>query len=195
MEPPEPSSEEPAIETIEKQTEADSPVPSPAPIPLSDLQIVLERLGDVQQVLKQLTDQIGLTAERIEPLSRQVRQLGNKVDDLEESISHPRIRDLLNGLLLLHDLTRLSDPSDPQSYIVLSSQIDQILLNNGVYAIPVGERFDPVLHKAVEVVSCTAPADDGKIVKLYRPGFRTQQTVLRYAEVIVYSYRPPASDE
>jgi len=198
METLEPSSEEPTVETIETQAEAievDHPVSAPGPAQRPDLQIVIERLEHMQQALKQLADQIGLTAERVEPLARQVRQLGNKVDDLEESISHPRIRDLLNGLILLHDLTEQAEPVDRQNQKTLHDQIEQILRNNGVFMMPESERFDPGLHKAIEVIPCDVPENDGKIFRIYRSGFRTQQTILRYAEVILYSYRPPSGGE
>lgn len=196
METLEPSSEESSVEAIEqpaKVAEVDSPVPATAQP--SDLQIVMGRLEHIEQALRQLTDQVGLTAERVEPLSRQVRQLGNKVDSLEESVSHPRIRDLLNGLILLHDLTDQQELDNLQTYEILRDQIEQILRINGVLMIPEREQFDPALHKAIEVVPCDTPEDNGKIIRVYRQGFRTQQTILRYAEVIVYSHHSPSHGE
>src|SRR4051812_41698844 len=61
---------------------------------------ITERLNRLEQVVEQLAANVGALVERADLLPRQVRQLGNKVDEITESISQPRIRDLLGSLLL-----------------------------------------------------------------------------------------------
>src|SRR5205823_4079609 len=75
-----------------------------------------------------------------------------------------------------------------RNYEVLSTQLAQILAVNGLSPIPADGPFDPAVHRAIERV----PVDDAlranQIVELVRPGFRTEQAVLRYAEVRVGYY-------
>jgi len=115
----------------------------------------------------------GIATEFAELMSRpsaaQVRQLRERVDNITESITPPRIRDLLHSVLLLYDLVEsMAVTAEPgsvyaQNYQVLRDQILQLLRINGISPIPETQRFDPHLHKALETVACTEPEEDGLI--------------------------------
>lgn len=162
----------------------------------------LEAPADMSALaMSELNAQVAQLHERLELLPRQIRQLAAKVEDVTESISHPRVRDLLNSLLLLHDLIEQMNRSaeagsdSSRNYQVLRDQVAQVLRVNGIHAIAESERFDPALHKAVEVVACSAPHEDGEVACCYRTGFRTERNVLRYAEVVVKRYAADATHE
>jgi molecular chaperone GrpE (heat shock protein) len=151
------------------------------------------RLECLEQAVKGLSDEIKEFNNRLGLIPQQVRQLGIKVDDITESIAHPRTRDMLNRLVQLYDLvTQMGqgerETGNPGDFRVLGDQVMQILEVNGIYPIPMGERFDPNLHKAMERVDCQTPEEDGEIARLYRVGFRTDRAILRYAEVLVKKY-------
>jgi molecular chaperone GrpE (heat shock protein) len=154
------------------------------------------RLDCWEQSLAQLREEVRHLGERLDLVPRQVRQLGSKVDDLTESVSQPRVRDLLGSLLLLYDLleqmTPPGDGDEARNYCVPRDQVAQTLRLNGVYPIAESGRFDPHIHKAVETVGCLVAEEDGEIAAVYRSGFRTDRTVLRYAEVVVKRCQPPA---
>ena len=162
---------------------------------LAALQPILVRLEQLEQTVVQLTATIVQLRERADLLPRQVRQLGNKVDDMTESVSEPRIRDLLGSFLLLYDLVEQMllnselDEASVKDYQVLRDQITQALQVNGVFPMTEAQRFDPNIHKAVETTPCLTPEEDGEISRVYRSGFRTDQRILRFTEVIVKSYQ------
>jgi molecular chaperone GrpE (heat shock protein) len=166
------------------------------------LQPVLHRLEalDLQlATLRQMAEQLARQQEFIPP---QLRQLGHKVDDVATAIGDTRIRDLLKSFLLLHDLAgqlAQADAADQDhavhqhNYAVMRNQILQVLQLNGIEPIAVDGAFDPTLHKAVKVEPTTNPAEDGRIVTVFRQGFRSPRMILRYAEVAVRRYEEPAA--
>lgn len=167
----------------------------PVEVALPALQPILVRLESLEKEVSGLAADMNELIERAELLPRQVRQLGSKVDDITESISQPRIRDLLGSFLLLYDLvdqmgrTADSDEASLQNYQVLRDQIAQALRVNGIYPISDAQRFDPAIHKPVDTIDCETPDEDGEIAQVYRTGFRTDRAILRYAEVVVKRYQ------
>ncbi len=159
------------------------------------LQPVMIHLEHIEQSMAQVKADIEHLSQRIDLIPRQVRQLGTRVDDITESVSQPRIRDLLWSLLQLYDLVeqmgmaQANNATDIQNYQVLGDQIAQVLQVNGVYPINRTLRFDPSIHKAVETTACHAPDEDGEIMRIYRTGFRTDRAIVRYAEVVVKQYQ------
>ena len=165
------------------------------------LQPLVERLTHLEQALDRLSAETANLGERTGMIPPQIRQLRERVDNITESISQPRIRDLLNGLLLLYDLAEsLANTTEPGSvhvrnYQVLCDQILQILRINGVNPIAEVQRFDPYQHKAIETIPCPSPEEDDLIAHCHRTGFRTDHGVLRYAEVSVKRYQSPNVEE
>jgi molecular chaperone GrpE len=162
----------------------------PAEVSLTDVQSLVGRMESLEKTVGDLAVEIKQLNQRVDLIPPQVRQLGTKVDDMTESISHPRTRDLLGRFLQLHDLVEQmglaeTDTASAGNYQVLRDQILQTLELNGISQISDNKRFDPNLHKAVETMSCQNPDEDGEIVRIYRPGFRTERAVLRYTEVVV----------
>lgn len=161
-----------------------------AEVSLTDVQSLVGRMESLEKTVGDLAVEIKQLSQRVDLIPPQVRQLGTKVDDMTESISHPRTRDLLGRFLQLHDLVEqmglvAPDTASAGNFQVLRDQILQTLELNGISRISGSKRFDPNIHKAVETVSCQNPDEDGEIVRIYRVGFRTDRAVLRYAEVVV----------
>jgi len=200
----EPGTDKPVEEAVPK---ADEPVIEMDAVPeetatardsiLSALQPMQARLETLEQMVIQVSREVGDLRERVTLIPRQVRQLGSKVDDITESISQPRIRDLLNSLLLLYDLVEQMGrtAAEAHNYEVLGDQIAQVLEVNGLHPITESQDFDPTLHRAIETVACETPEENGEIVSVYRSGFRTNRATLRYAEVVVKRYQEPKNKE
>ncbi len=151
------------------------------------------RLECLEQAVKELSDDVKEFNRCLALIPQQVRQLGVKVDDITQSIVHPRTRDMLSRLTQLYDLVAQMAQGRKETgghgdFQVIREQIKQILEVNGVYSISMGDRFDPNLHKAVETEDCQTPGEDGEIARLHRVGFRTDRAILRYAEVSVKKY-------
>jgi molecular chaperone GrpE len=158
------------------------------------------RLGALEQIAEQVSRQQ-------EFLPPQLRQLGHKVDDAATAITDVRIRDLLHSLVLLHDLvdqmrqaaTRSEDHVEHQhNYEVLLRQILQMLQLNGVEPIATDGPFDATMHRGIKAVPTTDPAEAGRIVDVFRKGFRAPRMILRYAEVAVTRHEEqaaPSTDE
>lgn len=157
-----------------------------------------KRLGAVEVAVGDLGKQIAL-------VPPQVRMLAGKVEGVATSISEPRCRALLLDLLMLHDLARQmagqvpstsggNDAEYRRHSEVLVRQIRQVLEANGLSEIGTDGPFDPSVHRAVHSVPCSDPAASGRVLQVLRPGFRTERAVLRYADVAVGSYVPPAPE-
>jgi molecular chaperone GrpE (heat shock protein) len=166
------------------------------------LQPVMQRLETLDHQLATLRQLVEQLARQQEFLPPQLRQLGHKVDDVATSIGDTRIRDLLKSFLLLHDLVgQMAQTTAPdqehtmhrRNYEVLLNQILQVLQLNGIESIAVNGVFDPTLHRAVKIEAAANPAEDGRIVTVFRQGFRSPRMILRYAEVAVMRYAEPAS--
>ncbi len=148
---------------------------------------------------------VDATAKQVSFLPPQMRMLGGKIDGLATAISEPRYRAALLGLLGVYDLAdqilrALPADDDGQTgaanhrrnYEVLLAQLRQILEANGLTEIPTSGGFDPELHRALKLVPVANPAQSDQVLEVVRRGFRTEQSVLRYAEVLVGQYSPPA---
>ncbi|MFO1432361.1 MAG: nucleotide exchange factor GrpE [Candidatus Competibacteraceae bacterium] len=192
------------VEQADTEMIAPPPVPDETQVTAAEaplLQPLLERLERLEQAITRLSQDIGQLNERTGLIPPQVRQVRERVDNITESITQPRIRDLLHSLLLLYDLVEpLAATTEPDSvhtwnYRVLRDQLLQLLRLNGISRIPETPRFDPYLHKALETVACTEPEEDGLIARCYRTGFRTEQAVLRYTDVAVKRYQAPVVGE
>lgn len=159
------------------------------------LQPVLERLNQLDKKVTELALNMQQLIQHANLLPQQVRQLGTRINDITESISQPRIRDLLNSYLMLFDLieqmirTSEAGSESQKSYNVMRDQISQVLSLNGIFSIAENKKFDPILHKAIKTVKCETEAEDGEIVEVCRIGFRTERAILRYSEVVVKQYR------
>jgi molecular chaperone GrpE (heat shock protein) len=150
------------------------------------------RLTGIESALDALAKQVTF-------LPPQIRMLGNKVDGVAFSISESRYRTVLLNLLSIYDLVdqvlrmlpaagRGVMAEHRRNYEVLATQLHQILEANGLREITADGVFDAAQHRAVQCVPCDDPAQAGRVVEVVRPGFRTEQAILRYAEVVVSQY-------
>jgi molecular chaperone GrpE len=177
---------------------------------LLKLQGAMERVAvavaEVQARLTGLEGSVEETKKLVSFLPPQVRALGGKVDGLGTSINEPRIRSMLLGLVGISDLVEQMarqarlEPGSPEAsqatdFEVLATQLGQMLALNGLERIPTEGGFNPEFHRAVGRVEVVAPGDANRVLEVVRPGFRTEQAVLRYAEVVVGKYAPPAREE
>jgi molecular chaperone GrpE (heat shock protein) len=162
----------------------------------TQLKALEARLAAVEAAVGELGKQIGF-------VPQQVRMLAGKLDGLGTSISEPRYRALLLDLVMLHDLVHqmASAHANGQDQVaelerhreVLLRQIRQVLATNGLSEIQANGPFDPAIHRAVHSVPSADPAAAGQVLQVVRPGFRTERSVLRYAEVTVGSPLTPAA--
>lgn len=157
-------------------------------------------LNDLRARTARLEESVEGASRQIGFLPPQVRQLGSRIDGLTASISEPRLRQALLGLLGIYDLVEQmeiprsdGDAGRPSARDILRTQLRQILEENGLDEIPAEGTFDPQLHRALQSVPVDDPARDGHVLEVVRPGFRSGRSVLRYAEVSVGRWSPPES--
>jgi len=74
---------------------------------------------------------------------------------------------------------------------LILKQFDDTLSQEGVYKIDVkaGSEFDPEIMQAVDSVKTESSKKKGKVVELYRAGFKYKERILRPVEVRVYIYK------
>jgi hypothetical protein len=167
---------------------------------LDNLNERIDQIGEsfvsVQTRLAGLESALELVAKQVSFLPPQMRMLSSKVTDLTYSISEPRYREVLLSLLGIYDLVdqllrTLPAEEDEnaaqqrRNYEVLATQLRQVLEMNGLFDIKTDGPFDPNVHRALQCVPCDDPAQHDHIVDVVRRGFRTERSILRYAEVVV----------
>lgn len=181
---------------------AESQASEPGPLTVPD-----DRLLAIERRLASLEESAEETAKRVAFLPSQVRLLAGKIDGLATSISEPRYRAVLLGLLDVYDLvsrwlitspTRAAAEAEAErgyAFEVVATQLRQLLEANGLEEVPTAGAFDPASHRAVERVPVNDLASAGRVVQVMRAGFRTEHTVLRYADVAVGHYVTPEPTE
>jgi len=165
------------------------------------------RIGQIDDMVRQSDERLGRVELGIQSLSQQsqflppkLRGLSKKVDELAIAVGDVRVRSLLVELVGLGDLVDGALKALPEQdsgpiggarrfFRALATRIDQVLEAHDAHSIPIDGGFDPTVHNAVDVLDVDDPALEGQIVELVRPGFRTEHSVLRYAEVAVGRYR------
>jgi molecular chaperone GrpE (heat shock protein) len=159
--------------------------------------------------LENLETAMDTTAKQVAFLPPQVRQLSSKIEGLNTSISEPRYRGVLLNLLGVYDLAdqvlRSLPPANAdedeaitnhrRDYEVFRTQLRQILESNGLTEIPAHGEFNPAAHRAVKRMPVVDRTLADQVLEVVRPGFRTEQAVLRFAEVVVGHYLSTENSE
>ncbi len=156
----------------------------------------------MQECMIQMKESINDNEKKISFFPSQLRMIGGKIDGLTTSVAEPRYRALLLSLLGVYDLVdqflRAQATNEKETktdyyrnYEVIRRQLHQILEVNGLTEIPTNGEFNPEIHRAIESILCDDEAKKNQILEVVRPGFRTEQSVLRYTDVKVGDYRPP----
>ena len=70
-------------------------------------------------------------------------------------------------------------------------QLRQVLAEEGLNLIEVGENFDPNLHEAVDV----REGMEGKVLQVVQNGYILNSKVIRPARVVVGKGNPPSMEE
>ncbi len=193
---------------ITEDTSLETPTQSASPLEQlsTDVRGLQEILFTMQARLTDIETALDATAKQVAFLPPQVRLLGNKIDGAAVSLSEPRYRAMLLSLLGLYDLVDQMSRALPitpsgetetashNNYEILRTQFRQTLETNGLAEIEARGAFNPELHRAIQRVPCSEPGQAGQVVEVVRAGFRTEQAVLRFAEVIVSQYLPPKNE-
>jgi molecular chaperone GrpE len=142
------------------------------------------------QQLDQLGSGLAALREQVSYLPPQLRRIASKVDAVSTAVADASYKALLLRLLGILDLIdgmRSSQrPEDVERHFeVLATQLRQMLEANGLSEIPTDQPFDPAMHHAIERIETEVREQHDRILRVVRPGFRTDQQVLRPAEVTV----------
>jgi len=177
-----------------------------APSPVRETEELEETVSRMDERLTRMEETLDTTAKQVSFLPPQIRMMGGRIEGLSQSIGETKYRSLLLDLLSIHDLTDQflrsrengdpgESPSEGKALGIVRTQLGQILEANGLSRIPAEGSFDPGIHRAVERAPCEDPSLAGRIKEVVRPGFRTEQSILRYAEVVVFHHAPRPPDD
>jgi molecular chaperone GrpE (heat shock protein) len=171
----------------------------------ADANALRDLLEQTQRRVADLVAAVEAAAKQVTYLPMQIRNLGSKVEGLTTSVSDARLRALLLGVLSVYDIAEQMFRSTPANgaagvdhranYAVLRTQLKQLLASNGLEEIATDTAFDPQVHRAIQALPCSDPAQANRILDVVRAGFRTDQAVLRYAEVVVGQYETPPPEK
>lgn len=155
-----------------------------------------ELVGLSEQRLGKLEASIDDLAKQTSFLPGKLRGLGTKVDSLTGTLGDQRCRGLLEGIVSALDLVEGAQsafPADgdeavrePRRYFdTIATRLRQILEDNQLQVIPTDVPFDPALHHALQQVPVGDADQHGRIVDVFRRGWRSSAAVLRFADVSV----------
>lgn len=193
----EPETPAPPAEPIAPAAPEAAEEPSPEPEPPGVADDPGLRLEAVEEALVGVQEHLRTVSESLREVNRQNRGLAT-------SIGEPRVRSVLSGLVSFFDLLdqplrRIADGAEPaeryRDFPLLRVQLLQLFRDQGLEPIDGLGAFDPACHRAIERVPTADPALDGQLAELIRPGFRTADAALRYAEVRVYGYEPATAPD
>jgi molecular chaperone GrpE (heat shock protein) len=176
---------------------------------------VEQSLNEMRDILSLNEDRLGRLEITLQSLNKQtnflppkLRGLGKKVDELTTSVGEARTRGLLVDIVGMGDLvegalrsmTVVANESPAQAetrryFEAMATRVEQILESHDIQEIPTDSEFDPTVHNAIEIQAVDDPDMDGQIVDVLRRGFRSEHSVLRYAEVTVGKYQHPDVEE
>lgn len=166
-----------------------------------------EALGDLARTVDQrmdgLENAVAALGKQVSHIPPQVTTLWTKVDGMGTAFTESRFKRLLLGVIRIYDLldsalnreTLQNDSPGVQElrrdYEVLRTQLLQLLALNGLSEVPTDGTFDPEVHQPMRHVPCDDPDLDDHIRTVFRKGFRTEQAVLRPADVELWRYERP----
>jgi len=181
------------------------------------LQLAVEQsLNEMRDILSLNEDRLGRLETTLQSLNKQtnflppkLRGLGKKVDELTTSVGEARTRSLLVDIVGMGDLVEGALRSMPapeaedaaalsetrRYFEAMATRIDQILESHDLQEIPTDSEFDPTVHNAIEIAPIDDADMDGQIVDVVRRGFRSEHSVLRYAEVTVGKYQQTEDEQ
>ena len=207
--PATPDAVESATVPAEQAVDESSPSPATEEAATESAPTVDDRLDAMVKQMEASQDQVGAGLENLGGelaglkksvgfVPPKIRSVENKVMILTDAISESKYRGLLKDLLRIHDLVDQIlrglvvvpgcgvTETHSRNYEVLRTQLLQILKLNGLEEIDASGEFDPQWHQAMGKMPTEDPNNAGKIANVRRIGFKTESTVLRYAEVDVY---------
>jgi len=111
-------------------------------------------------------------------------------DNIQTLIVEPMIRDLI----LIHDLLPSRNRAASSNLVVsIRESILELLSRYGVESFQASEHFDSKLQRCVSRKLTNTPSDDNTVAERIRVGFRRNDKVFRYEEVVVWRYDPQQS--
>ena len=82
-----------------------------------------------------------------------------------------------------------SEPSDEMNnFALIYDEFNDLLQERNVYPLAQKEYFDSSLHSIVEVFPTKDKNKHNAIKSIVKKGFKRQNTVLRFEEVVIYQY-------
>ncbi len=196
----------------EKPTDEGEPI---APLPpeespdtlgaAADQSLVLEKL----EVLDQRLDEF---MRAHSALSREAfSSIKTEMEGYKDDFVFMRERSILNDFITLFDSTRMilsfyqarsnSDDAEALRERVIShmdgisTQIEAVLLRNGIERQGNDDHFDILRHRAIESRFTAERGEDRKVIEVRKPGFSRDGKVFRKADVVISRYQEPSSLE
>jgi molecular chaperone GrpE len=131
-------------------------------------------------------------AQRLHDAARDLEAARRRVErDAQRTKEEMQAQLVAKLLPLLDNLDRAVAANSDQNALregvgLMRAQLEQILADYGVERIDsVGQRFDPTLHEALDVVPVDVQSEDGTVVRQWDAGYRFAGRVLRAAKVAV----------
>lgn len=167
--------------------------PAAEPNPLIEVREGLATLGTEIQSLNELARAREQSITRLHDEIQQLRR-----GELTQAVA-PLIRDLIH----LHDQLaaevqrreKAEDADGVKTFVFYREEVVEMLARYDVekFAFANGDKFNPTEQRAVLSVPVENAALDHRIAVMRRPGFRSGNRIVRYAEVEVYRHENSSS--
>lgn len=143
-------------------------------------------IDDVYQEVAALRDLFARRLMDDKMKNAMIEKLSQSNSSLIKATENRLSEGIIRELLLVCDRIYEQPTSNDFAYSILDELLE-ILSRRGIEQISQLDDFDPKLHSATSTVQSTEEYPAGTIVEVVRHGYRTEDKVLRPADVIVSS--------
>jgi len=154
--------------------------------------VLFKLLKEKQEEIKKLKEEVKALSLLIKKERRDLEHFQKRWKEEEEERKTKQRGEIISSLLHIIDSlndakSKTNDENLIQGLELIEKQFIDFLKEEGVEEVgTVGEEFNPSLHQAISVETTNNGEDDGKIIEVYRKGYKIKDFLIRPAYVKVY---------
>jgi len=154
--------------------------------------VLFKLLKEKQEEIKKLKEEVKALSLLIKKERRDLEHFQKRWKEEEEERKTKQRGEIISSLLHIIDSlndakSKTNDENLIQGLELIEKQFIDFLKEEGVEEVgTVGEEFNPSLHQAINIEPTNNGEDDGKIIEVYRKGYKIKDFLIRPAYVKVY---------
>ncbi|HON84178.1 MAG TPA: nucleotide exchange factor GrpE, partial [Caldisericia bacterium] len=147
--------------------------------------VLFKLLKEKQEEIKKLKEEVKALSLLIKKERRDLEHFQKRWKEEEEERKTKQRGEIISSLLHIIDSlndakSKTNDENLIQGLELIEKQFIDFLKEEGVEEVgTVGEEFNPSLHQAINIEPTNNGEDDGKIIEVYRKGYKIKDFLIR----------------